>query len=50
MKEVALFVAEKLAPMSEVLSTDTQFVLRTYKIGRNIVDGKKRDDREVITL
>ena len=39
-KEVALFVAEKLAPMDEVISTATHFILKKYK----------EDDREVITL
>ena len=50
MKEVALFVAEKLAPMEEVLSTTTHFVLKKYKID-GILTGKKTiDPREVITL
>lgn len=31
MKQVALFVAEKLAPIENVLSTSTHFVLRKYK-------------------
>ena len=31
LKEVALFVAEKLAPMESVVSTATHFVLRKYK-------------------
>lgn len=31
MKEVALFVAEKLAPLDGILSTSTHFVLRKYK-------------------
>ncbi len=31
MREVALFVAQKLAPISGVLSTATHFVLRKYK-------------------
>lgn len=31
MKEVALFVAEKLAPLESVISTSTHFVLRKYK-------------------
>lgn len=50
MKEVALFVAEKLAPMDEILSTATHFILRKYKIGGIIVDSKKEDIREVIKL
>lgn len=31
MKQVALFVAEKLAPIENVISTSTHFVLRKYK-------------------
>ena len=31
MKQVALFVAEKLAPIEGVISTSTHFVLRKYK-------------------
>ena len=31
MQEVAMFVAQKLAPMDEVLSTATHFVLKKYK-------------------
>ena len=31
MREVSLFVAEKLAPMESVISTATHFVLRKYK-------------------
>ena len=50
MKEVALFVAEKLAPIDEVISTATHFVLKNYKVGGLIVDSKKEDIREVITL
>ncbi len=50
MKEVALFVAEKLAPMDQVISTATHFVLKKYKVeGINIAD-KPKDTREVITL
>lgn len=50
MKEVALFVAEKLAPMEEVLSTATHFILKKYKIDGIITDNQKDDPREVITL
>ena len=31
MKEVAYFVAQKLAPIEDVISTATHFVLRKYK-------------------
>ncbi len=50
MKEVALFVAEKLAPMEQVISTATHFVLRKYKVDGNVISDKPRDTREVITL
>ncbi|MBQ5747091.1 MAG: Lrp/AsnC family transcriptional regulator [Clostridia bacterium] len=40
MKEVALFVAEKLAPSEGVLSTATHFVLRKYKT-EGVIHGSK---------
>lgn len=50
LKEVALFVAEKLAPMEEVISTATHFILKKYKVEGVILNNKTEDDREVITL
>ncbi|MBC7765482.1 MAG: Lrp/AsnC family transcriptional regulator [Hyphomonadaceae bacterium] len=50
MKEVALFVAEKLAPMDSVVSTATHFVLKKYKDEGIIFEEKEKDDRQVITL
>ena len=50
MKEVALFVAEKLAPLDSILSTSTHFVLKKYKDEGVILNEKVEDDREVITL
>lgn len=50
MKEVALFVAEKLAPMDSVISTATHFVLRKYKDEGIIYEDNEKDTREVITL
>ncbi len=49
MKEVALFVAEKLAPIDGVLSTTTHFVLRKYK-DKGTVFGhrQEKDEREGI--
>lgn len=39
-REVALFVAEKLAPLKGVESTATSFVLRKYKVeGQLLMDG-----------
>lgn len=50
MKEVALFVAEKLAPMEQVISTATHFVLKKYKVDGNVINDTPKDMREVITL
>lgn len=50
MKEVALFVAEKLAPIDGVLSTSTHFVLRKYKADGIIFNGGPKDEREAIVL
>lgn len=50
MKEVALFVAEKLAPLESVLSTATHFVLKKYKDKGVIFDEREKDDREAIVL
>jgi len=50
MKEVALFVAEKLAPMPAVISTGTHFVLKTYKDSGIIYDNPVKDERSVISL
>lgn len=49
MKEVALFVAEKLSTIDEVVSTATHFVLKNYKVSSMVVDSKKEDIREVIS-
>ncbi len=47
MKQVALFVAEKLAPCEGVISTATHFVLRKYKT-EGVIHGAKlhEDERE----
>lgn len=48
MKEVALFVAEKLAPMESVLSTATHFVLRTYKEHGMLYVAEPKDERGML--
>lgn len=49
MKEIALFVAERLAPIDGVLSTSTHFILKRYKQdGVFFTDGND-DKRLVIT-
>ncbi|MDP4180338.1 MAG: Lrp/AsnC family transcriptional regulator [Bacillota bacterium] len=50
MKQVALFVAQKLAPLEHVLSTATHFVLKKYKDKGTIFEEKTKDDREAIIL
>lgn len=50
MKEVALFVAQKLAPMESVISTATHFVLKKYKDDGLCFYNDERDTRQVITL
>ncbi len=50
MKDVALFVAEKIAPMPTVVSTKTHFVLRRYKQGGVVLNKKNVDERRVISL
>ena len=50
MKEVAIFVHEKLAPLESVLRTSTYFVLKKYKEhGVTLVDQKKKEGRMMIT-
>lgn len=50
MKEVALFVAEKLAPVESVLSTATHFVLRRYKDRGVLLGSRHKDEREAVVL
>ena len=45
MKEVAYFVAQKLAPIESVLSTATHFVLRKYKDKGVIYGAPEVDER-----
>ena len=48
LNEVALFVAEKLAPMEAVVSTATHFVLKKYKEDGIMFENKQTDDRQVM--
>lgn len=50
MKEVALFVAQKLAPMDSIISTATHFVLKKYKEEGIVFEYDEKDTRQVITL
>ena len=49
-KDVAMFVAHRLAPLDSVQSTSTSFVLRTYKELGVFVSFDEMDEREVATL
>lgn len=49
MKEVAMFVAQKLATIEHVLSTRTHFILKRYKMAGEIFEDEEVDRREVIT-
>lgn len=48
MKEVALFVSEKLAVQEYVTGTATHFVLKKYKEYGTIFKEKKSEDREIL--
>ena len=50
MKDVALFVAQKLAPMESIVSTATHIVLKKYKEEGIIFKDDEKDSRQVITL
>lgn len=45
-QEVAWFVARRLSPLDDVLSTATHFVLRTYKKDGAEYSFEKKDERE----
>ena len=49
-QEVALFVAKRLSPLDDVLSTATHFVLRTYKKEGKIYGTEETDERECTVL
>ncbi len=48
MREVAYFVAYKLAPIEDVVSTATHFVLKKYKDKGVIYKMPKKDERECV--
>lgn len=49
MKEVAMFVGQKLAPLEAVLSTATHFVLKKYKDYGVIFEEEKKDERMIVS-
>ena len=50
LKDVAMFVSERLAPMESVVSTATHFELKTYKKDGVLFTEKEEDRREVISI
>ncbi|MCR5005028.1 MAG: Lrp/AsnC family transcriptional regulator [Clostridiales bacterium] len=49
MKEVALFVARRLAVLDYVLSTSTNFVLKKYKENGMVLADEKKDERIIVS-
>jgi len=49
MRDVAYFVAERLAPLEGVLSTATHFVLRRYKVDGDIMEERTEVKRLPVT-
>ena len=49
-QEVAMFVAKQLAPMKDVMSTATHFILRRYKEMDVELCADTKDDRETMLL
>jgi hypothetical protein len=45
LKQLALFVAEKLSTIDGVMSTATHFVLKKYKRDGVIIEDEHEDDR-----
>ncbi len=50
LKNVAMFVSERIAPVEAVLSTQTHFILKTYKREGTVFDIRTPDDREAVVL
>ena len=49
LKDIAIFVAEKLSTLDSVLSASTHFILKRYKVNGTILDKHEEYSREVIT-
>jgi len=49
MKDIAFFVAEKIAPLEGVQSTCTHFILKSYKEHGVILMDKPKPQRLVVT-
>ncbi len=49
-QEVAMFVAKRLSPLEDVVSTTTHFILKKYKEQGVFFIGKQKDDRGNVSL
>ncbi len=49
MREVAYFVAERLAPLDHVISTATHFVLKRYKVDGDVMEERAESKRLPVT-
>lgn len=50
LKDIAMFVSEKLSTLDSIISTGTHFILKKYKDHGTIIDEHIRDEREVVSL
>lgn len=50
LKEIAMFVSDKLSTLDSVLSTATHFILKKYKDHGTVLAKKASDEREMISL
>ena len=50
LKEVAMFVSEKIAPLESVVSTYTHFILKKYKMQGTIYESSQTEGREAVVL
>ena len=49
LKDISMFVSEKLATLDSVLSTATHFILKKYKDHGTVLARKQEDERELFT-
>ncbi len=50
LKDVAMFVSEKIAPLESVISTRTHFILKKYKMNGTEFAVREDDHREAVVL
>ena len=50
LKDIAMFVSEKLSTLDSIISTGTHFILKKYKDHGTVIDEHIRDEREVVSL